>query len=61
MAIFECYYYNIIYHTYAFPTIMAAVGIFNQTQATEYCFTLKNVALVDSPFSEDNMKWVLNT
>ena len=39
-----------------FHTYMAADGTFNQTQATEYCFTVKNVALVDSPFSENIMK-----
>ena len=32
------------------------VGTFNQTQATEYCLTVKDVALLDSPFSEDNME-----
>ena len=39
-----------------FHTNLAADGTFNQTQATEYCFTVKNVALLDFPFSEDNMK-----
>ena len=32
------------------------VGTFNQTQATEYCLTVKDVVLLDSQFSEENME-----
>ena len=33
-----------------------AVGTFNQTQATEYCLTVKDVVLLDFHFSEENME-----
>ena len=32
------------------------VGTFNQTQATEYRLTVKDVVLLDSQFSEENME-----
>ena len=33
-----------------------AVGTINQTQATEYCFTVNDLVLLDSPFNENNIK-----
>ena len=32
------------------------VGTFNQTPATEYCLSVKNVVLLDLPFDEENME-----
>jgi len=37
-------------------TIAIAVGMFNETQATEYCLIVKDMALPGSPYSEENME-----
>ena len=40
----------------ASPPCTTAVGTINQTQATEYCFTVNDLVLLDSPFNENNIK-----
>ena len=36
--------------------IWLAVGTFNQTQAIEYCLTVNNVLLLDSPFGKNDIR-----
>ena len=42
--------YNTRTHT------LVAVGTFNRTQAIEYCLTVNNVLLLDSPFGKNDIK-----
>jgi len=37
-------------------TIAITVGTFSEMQATEYCLTVKDMALPSSPYSEENMQ-----